>query len=324
MATEKITAPNKDNPESLVSSLDLFARKQEKLNQKLFELSITKLDSKEDIQEVLKFFQSEIYNEDFRHSYSAFLFVVTKIHEGGDYQEWILKENLEGIKKEIFNNYGFQDIYSPIMKLCDHISLELGRVEYNAQILSQIEDYKSKVEEYKKLFSETSEKVKEAQGALEITKKTLADSQETQREALEKISKLQGETIGVISIFAAVTLAFSGGISYLSSAISARHNSPILKLLLTILICGFVLFNSIFILLYVVAKMIDKKVFMTCNSRDCLDCKERRKKPCSGLKKLKKSFPYLFWIDAILLGMIIGICLFMIFQKSPCCPLWLK
>lgn len=32
MATEKITAPNKDNPESLVSSLDLFARKQEKLN----------------------------------------------------------------------------------------------------------------------------------------------------------------------------------------------------------------------------------------------------------------------------------------------------
>lgn len=138
MATEKITAPNKDNPESLVSSLDLFARKQEKLNQKLFELSITKLDNKEDIQEVLKFFQSEIYNEDFRHSYSAFLFVVTKIHEGGDYQEWILKENLEGIKKEIFNNYGFQDIYSPIMKLCDHISLELGRVEYNAQILSQI------------------------------------------------------------------------------------------------------------------------------------------------------------------------------------------
>ncbi len=323
MRTEENITPNEDNPETLQSSLDFFAKQQEKLDQKLFELS-TKLNNTEDTQKVIEYFQNEIYVNDFRHSYSSFLFIVTEIHEGKNgYQEWIFKENLEEIKRTVFLLQA-PSTYSPILKLCDHISLELRRIEYNGIMLERIENAQANVEKYKELFLETSEKIKEVQATLDTTEQELKKSETLQKEAKEKMSKLQGETISVISIFAAVTLAFSGGISYLGSAISAIHNSPILKLLLTILICGFVLFNSVFILLYVVAKMIDKRVFMTCNSQDCLDCKEQKKKPCSGLKKLKKCFPYLFWIDVILLGMIIGISLFMIFQKSPICPEWLK
>lgn len=323
MRTKKDTMFNEDNPENSVSSLDFFAKQQEKLDQKLFELS-TKLNNPEDTQKVIEYFQNEIYINNFRHSYSSFLFVVTEIHEGKNgYQEWIFKENLEEIKRAVFLLQPSSN-YFPMLKLCDHISLELRRVEYNGAMLDAIKTAQESVDKYKELFIETSEKIKEVQATLNTTKQQLKESETIQKEAIGKISKLQGETIGVISIFAAVTLAFSGGISYLSSAISAIHNSPILKLLLTILICGFVLFNTIFILLYVVAKMIDKKVFMTCNSQECSDCKENKKKPCSGLKKLKKCFPYLFWIDAILLGMIIGICVFMLFQKSPICPQWLK
>lgn len=311
------------DPEEEVLSLDLISDRQTKLNQKIQDLSKNSLKGEMEIKKVLTFFQDEIYTSHFRHNYSEFFSVVASIYqEDNDFDVQVLQQNIMLLKAELDKDlqegtYIFKEARNSILKLFDHITLEIYRFDNNVRLLEQVKSAKQGIEYYKS-------EIESLKKTLHETQSVLSNVEKVNEEHRQHFSKLQGETISVISIFAAVTLAFSGGISYLSSAISAIHNSPILKLLLTILICGFVLFNSIFILLYVVAKMIDKKVFMTCNSRDCLDCKERRKKPCSGLKKLKKSFPYLFWIDAILLGMIIGICLFMIFQKSPCCPLWLK
>lgn len=311
------------DPEEEVLSLDLISDRQTKLNQKIQDLSKNSLKGEMEIKKVLTFFQDEIYTSHFRHNYSEFFSVVASIYqEDNDFDVQVLQQNIMLLKAELDKDlqegtYIFKEARNSILKLFDHITLEIYRFDNNVRLLEQVKSAKQGIEYYKS-------EIESLKKTLHETQSVLSNVEKVNEEHRQHFSKLQGETISVISIFAAVTLAFSGGISYLSSAISAIHNSPILKLLLTILICGFVLFNSIFILLYVVAKMIDKKVFMTCNFRDCLDCKERRKKPCSGLKKLKKSFPYLFWIDAILLGMIIGICLFMIFQKSPCCPLWLK
>lgn len=311
------------DPEEEVLSLDLISDRQTKLNQKIQDLSKNSLKGEMEIKKVLTFFQDEIYTSHFRHNYSEFFSVVASIYqEDNDFDVQVLQQNIMLLKAELDKDlqegtYIFKEARNSILKLFDHITLEIYRFDNNVRLLEQVKSAKQGIEYYKS-------EIESLKKTLHETQSVLSNVEKVNEEHRQHFSKLQGETISVISIFAAVTLAFSGGISYLSSAISAIHNSPILKLLLTILVCGFMLFNSIFILLYVVAKMIDKKVFMTCNSRDCLDCKERRKKPCSGLKKLKKSFPYLFWIDAILLGMIIGICLFMIFQKSPCCPLWLK
>lgn len=311
------------DPEEEILSLDLISDRQTKLNQKIQDLSKNSLEGEAEIKQVLSFFQDEIYTNHFRHNYSEFFSVVASIYQAdNNFDVQILQQNIMLLKVELDKDLQertniFKEARNSILKLFDHITLEIYRFDNNERLLEQVKSAKQGIEYYKS-------EIESLKKSLHETQNVVSNVEKVNEEHRQHFSKLQGETISVISIFAAVTLAFSGGISYLSSAISAIHNSPILKLLLTILICGFVLFNTIFILLYVVAKMIDKKVFMTCNSQECSDCKENKKKPCSGLKKLKKCFPYLFWIDVILLGMIIGICLFMIFQKSPCCPLWLK
>lgn len=168
----------------------------------------------------------------------------------------------------------------------------------------------------------------------------LVEAKKNSDEATDKLKGMQGETVAIISIFSAIILAFSGGLSYLSSAISAVHNSPITKLILTVLVCGFILFNTVFILLYVVARMVDKNIFLNCNNEKCGDCpvnnsrelvegKEpinKKRKPSKFLwfKKVKDCLPYIFALDVLLLVLIVAVIAFMFYQKTPLCPDWLK
>lgn len=317
------------SPEKVLS-LDSIIQRQKKLEEKIQELAQNSLMEEEQIIKVLSFFRDEIYSDGFRHNYSGFFPVVTKICEGNNScSSQTLIQNIADIKQMLSEELKkedscYKDVYSPIFKMCDHVTLEIYRFESTSKMLSELEGVHKELEFYQEKIKEVNKKLKKSEEALK-------KSEEMNKKSLNKISKMQGETIGVISIFAAVTLAFSGGISYLSSAISAIHNSPILKLLLTILICGFVLVNTIFVLLYVVAKMVDKGKFMSCNTEDCKSCKVRgtgekniKRKVCSSLKKMRHKFPYIFWIDIILLGMVVGICSFMVFQKHPQCPNWLK
>lgn len=313
-------------------SLESITKRQKKLEEKIQELAKSSLVKEAQITELLSFFKDEIYSNGFRHNYSGFFPVVTKIcQENSNCNSQTLMENISIIKEKLDEDLQqdskYNGVRNQILKMCDHITLEIYRFESTSKMLGELDGVHKDLEFYKEEVNKVNKKLKHSEEALR-------KAEETNRKSLNKISKMQGETISVISIFAAVTLAFSGGISYLSSAISAIHNSPILKLLLTILICGFVLVNTIFILLYVVAKMVDKGEFMTCSLETCENCKWEKKKKrgkqvtdkktCSNFIRLRKSFPYIFWLDLILIGMMIVICAFMLFQKTPVCPQWLK
>lgn len=305
------------------------AKLQQKLTNKILELSKKPFqDPEKEIPQVLDFLQKQVYIKEFRHSYAEFFYVVVKINDDKyEGNAEILLQNLKLLEDEAYTDRkdNFKDVKKNVIKLCDHLALEIYRY--------QADNNKLELEALKQKIQEREVKVEEAQTILVEAKKN-------SDEATDKLKGMQGETVAIISIFSAIILAFSGGLSYLSSAISAVHNSPITKLILTVLVCGFILFNTVFILLYVVARMVDKNIFLNCNNEKCGDCpvnnsrelvegKEpinKKRKPSKFLwfKKVKDCLPYIFALDVLLLVLIVAVIAFMFYQKTPLCPDWLK
>lgn len=277
----------------------------------LFDLSREILQEEKllDIANQLK----ELYKDEYRHSYSSLFSSVEEINDDKiTYSTEFLLENLQNLKN-IAASQNFEDkqVEKSIYKFYDHVMLELLRLQHYGQIEDNARALKAQIDEDKKVIRDLESQIKETTNSLET--------------ANEKAKNIQAETIGIIGIFAAVTLAFSGGLSYLSSAISSVYNSPTLKLILIILICGFVLFNTIFILLYVVARIIDKNIFFKCNPKKCKDCPHNEaNNKCTFIGKIKRCLPYLFWVDVILLISIVLVIGGIIYTKSPFCPDWLR
>lgn len=285
--------------------------KESCLKQLLFDLARDVLQN-EKLQESINAL-IEIYKDGYRHSYSSLFSSVKEINDNHNtYSTEFLLENLQNLKN-IASSQNFEDekVEKSIYKFYDHVMLELLRLQHYGQIEDNARALKAQLEADKKTIEELNTKLKESKESLDS--------------ANEKAKNIQAETIGIIGIFAAVTLAFSGGLSYLSSAISSIYNSPTLKLILILLICGFVLFNTIFVLLYVVARIIDKNIFFRCNPKKCNDCPHSESnKKCTFIGKIRKCLPYLFWVDVILLIFIALVIGGIIYSKSPYCPEWLR
>ena len=285
--------------------------KESCLKQLLFDLARDVLQN-EELQESINAL-IEIYKDGYRHSYSSLFSSVKEINDNHNtYSTEFLLENLQNLKN-IASSQNFEDekVEKSIYKFYDHIMLELLRLQHYGQIEDNARALKAQLEADKKTIEELKAELKQSKEYLDT--------------ANEKAKNIQAETIGIIGIFAAVTLAFSGGLSYLSSAISSVYNSPTLKLILVILICGFVLFNTIFVLLYVVARIIDKNIFFKCNPKKCKDCPHSESNnKCTFIGKIRKCLPYLFWVNILLLILIALVIGGIIYTKSPCCPDWLK
>lgn len=230
---------------------------------------------------------SEIYADNFRHDYSDFFKIVEKIYnedEAGSSD--FLQLNLDMIKTAVYRLFVAkqidENICKAISKLYDHINLEILRFNSNSVIHSK----SIKVNEQ---LAASNELVTEAKRKLE--------------EAKEKIAHVQGESIAVISIFAAITLAFMGGLSYISSAIAAMASAPFYRVATIILLCGLVIFNCLYVLLCVISRMLGKKI----EPESCRACKENSgETKCKwGIKKFFKKHPFFVIVNIIFLALMI-------------------
>ena len=291
-------------------------KKDAELRQILYDLS-EKVLTNEQLIEVSNHLET-VYKGEYRHSYSSLFSTIEEISDSPEYSMENLLQNLEGLKSVSSKQKFSAKVKKSIYKFYDHVMLEVLRLIHYEQMERNMQAMKNHIATDKALIEQYSQELKTTKNQLDQAKKDLD-------KARKDTKNFQAEIIGIISIFSAITLAFSGGLSYLSSAISAVHNSPILKLVVMILICGFVLFNTIFILLYVVARIIDKDIFFRCNSNTCKGCtKAEKDKSCSFVTKIRKCLPYLFWVDLILILAIFTVAGAMIYRKSPYCPEWLK
>lgn len=220
-----------------------------KLLDKINKLDLEKQGSLDDIcKDIDKFYKESDLG---RHSYadvSAYVYEV----DAGDI-EYLIR-NLQCIYNN-FDKNGDSDNKLKIFKIIDHIELESNR-EFEVSKSSTVD-----------IVQKISRAVKEnLESAL-----TKMDAKEKEinsiiREEKKSIENIQTNMIAVLGIFSAIIVAFFGGLDFLGSVLNNMHRVSAYRL--TFISCIFLigLFNIVFILLYCVAKLTNKKLWSNCTS----------------------------------------------------------
>lgn len=263
-------------------------RRQSELQNELLVMASTCMDETAIRKTAIKF--KSLYANGFRHNYAEFFPLIVELaKEESKYSLDYLSYNLTEIRKLVEDDYvagekEFKGLYQPLMKLSDHINLEIGRYSY---------------------YSVSEQKVADLEQKNQMLQVELKKATTELVEARNTVSSVQTELIAVLSIFAAIVLTFSGGISLFSGVFNGIADAPIFKTVLFTLICGFVIINSIFMMMYVVGKITNRNIYAVCKTVDC-SCKDEKGKPmCMGITKVRKRLPYVFWLNvAILLLMV--------------------
>lgn len=248
--------------------------------------------------EIIKIMLNYYSKHDFRHKYSQISRVIhnivnpknpTKdnshilesINNNCDLLFMYFKDNFSGEYEEQ------PEILIRFNKLIDHITLEIVRLQYISQ-------YNDLLVNNTELFNEASEKLRNAQNAIEI--------------ANERTKNMYAQIISILGIFASIIIAFFGGFNYFTSVLNNIKCIPKFRLLSISSIIGFVVMNTIFGMLYFIAKLIDKDISAHCiydvSDEGCNNgCDKERK--CCSISKLRKRLPYIFWVNVVLLLIIV-------------------
>ncbi len=265
-------------------------RKQEQLRNILRELARENKDENE-LKRYIQILKS-LYSDHFRHRYADIFPIVVEWSNDTQYSTEFFNSNFDGIyklaeKRYIENEAEYTNLYESLTKLRDHINLEIGRYNYyHERELEQAKDSSQSVDQ-KTLLSKVNNAI---QGL---------------NKAERKMDSVQKELIAVLGIFAAIVFTFAGGIGVLGNALSSVSSVPACKTVFFILVCGFVLINTVFMLLYVVSRIIERSIMSPCESDNCnCSCKNKKGKPkCWFLRRIRKRLPYVFWMNVLLLAL---------------------
>ena len=177
-----------------------------------------------------------------------------------------------------------------MIKLYDHVTLEHTRANYLNIILNKQRQLEINITRATEQFRTEVKELEEERNKL--------------KRELDEAEKLKPEVITIIGIFSAITLAFVGGMSFTSSTLANINQSSVYRLIFIASICGLVMFNTIFCLMYIIAKMLGKNIYARClnSSKDCFD--ETCEKSCSSIERIRRRLPYIYWINILLIGML--------------------
>lgn len=262
------------------------ARRQTELEKYIFNLSENLLENDTEKREiVLKLM--ELYNSDFRHSYSGFFPIIMKIfREDNQYNIEFLSNNLETLRTFVEVDFisgkkEFEVLYTHFEKLCDHLNLEIARWNY---------------------YSKNEQKIKDMESISNALKENMLNAEKELRAASKQAASIQTELIAVLSIFAAIVVTFSGGFTFLGSVMTSVNGAEYYEAVaLAAIICGMVIFNTIFLLMYMVGKITDRNIYASCKTTDC-SCEHE----CCKLNKIRKRLPYVFYFNLLcIIGIVV-------------------
>lgn len=186
----------------------------------------------------------------YRHFYSDIFTVLTQIQQAPNQNQGdinILGQNLSliraGYNPQNRDEHGnIIDISDSIQKLYDHVSLDIARILY-----SDAGDRKTAGET---TIVDVQSQLNQIQ--VEIDKAKLA-----QNNVETELGKQQREYISILGIFAAVVLAFTGGIAFSTSVLNNINTASVYRILVVSLIIGLVLINILFGLFYYVDRLVN-------------------------------------------------------------------
>ena len=256
---------DKEKTDELLNLIDALCRKDFAQNSKTIDNWVDKLD--------------QVYSDGYRHSYSDLFFKLQKImsdaitdSSANDTEVLevlgenlnVLGEKIDQLKGQNGDDAKYKNTISGYKKFADHLRLEIGRYNF---IKSRFAN-KTTEENCVKANDDSSgiepEQIQNLKKDIDAIRPTVAAAQKQLDGLDEKLENNKISSITTLTIFSAVILAFSGGITFESGIFKGMADSTPYRLAFTIALSGFILFNTIFALLYLVGKMAGKKISTRC------------------------------------------------------------
>lgn len=264
----------------------------------------------EEIQDILAEMKQKVYNDqEFRHRYSDFFkWIVDMVQDDPMFDLSAIGENIQRLYAFAFQAYQTamqqkltaaqkkreQQSFANIEKFCDHLNLTLAEYEYNKRNQDEIGHYQTDFRALQSTLRDMKSDLEKADRDLSKNKK--------------KLKSMQMEFVTILSIFAAIVIATAGGFSYITAAMASLDNGvPLHRTICVISIAGFFLFNSVFVLLYIIGKITERSIYSSCPSFtpieeeknckavQCSSCKIK----CSGYFRIMYRLPYVFWFNIV-------------------------
>lgn len=268
--------------------LEETKRRQELLKEYIWELAVKCLENHEIREYAFKL--KELYSGGFRHSYSEFFPIIVDIAKEENYNLEFLSSNIEELKNILEQDYTkedknkeFKGLYKPLVKLGDHLNLEIGRYNY---------------------FSSSEKRILDIEKYTEASQSKLINATVELENAKEKIHSMQTELVAVLGIFAAIVLTFSCSINLIGSVFDNMNEAPFFKATFFTSLCGFIIVNLIFLMMYFISKIMGRSIYVYCKTLDCT-CGKDDTPNCNSLNRIRKRLPYIFWLNIFIIALMI-------------------
>ena len=208
-------------------------------------LSETFFSNQEDVEDICSKLD-ELYSSDpdgkFRHCYSLLFPILSMIDNGrGDLN--ILLENIRALKGAYCSNIErSSDNKDKFIKLYDHTTLEILRINYNKRINNQLISLDKKIDEKSENLSRVAEDISSKLGKNE-----------------KRQDELQRNYISILGIFSSIVLAFTAGTTFSNSVLQNINSVSVFRLIIISLIIAFFTYNIIWVLIDFLRDVCDKK-----------------------------------------------------------------
>lgn len=231
---------------------------------------------------------------------------------GKDYVDQI-SQNLNSVAKNMHDRIRvekspleqrrYTKAYQSVVALQDYIEMETIRVDQMDRQFKLAEDKAAQAfsraqtlnDDVTKLLDDTEELAEEIKKLDARATTTLLDAQNVSEDA----KNLKSDVITILTIFAAIILAFTGGLTVLGDAVVSIESAPLYQVLLVTLFCIDGLFNTIYLLLNVVARICGKNLSMDCKHGECKECNNKEK--CKGFRRFVRRSPYVVGFNILLI-----------------------
>ena len=234
--------------------------KRDSLRQLLMDLSKSQdvLKDRKDRRDYYLRLEAIYYNTDsdnYRHFYSDIFACLSLIDADDSLGNLdILAQNMEAIKegyipinRDEAHNNELIDIRKEIIKLYDHTNLDISRINYTKRMAGETQ---SELARAKVLIEDLKNKLAESDVArAEAVNHLNTESSKLKEEVRDGQKKMQNEYITILGIFAAIVLAFTGGMTFSSSVLENMDKASIYRMIAIVLILGLVLSNLIWLLI---------------------------------------------------------------------------
>ena len=225
------------------------------------------LNSDDDYKKYYQQFQKLYYSKSsarYRHYYSDIFRILTEIKNDTSLSKGniaILSENISLLNNRYnsIKNVHDKDIGDSLLKLYDHVSLEVARIQYTDSIFndlssdSKINDIDSRLYDSLEMSKELTKNTEKLQ---KDTDKLRADTDTIKN----NLDKAQTDYIAILGIFASVVLAFVGGMAFSTSVLENMKDVSIYRLLIVSFVIGLVFVTVIFLMFYFVGILSNRKI----------------------------------------------------------------